>query len=100
MVTALLARLTSIAAVAPMMVLARTPPEEVGAPTQTQKPAPPAEIVPLLVMPPAKIEKMTKRPALAAEIAPVLVMPPVKVETGRRAIPVAAEIAPVLVMPP
>jgi hypothetical protein len=64
-------------------------------------------IVPLLVIPPMKVatpdrvSKPTPMPADPAEIVPILITPPANVDTLLRSMPEApAAILPVLVMPP
>ena len=59
-------------------------------------------MAPPALLPTNRAPLLTKMPALPAEIVPLLVTPPVKVETPRAEMPlaIAAEIVPALTMPP
>jgi hypothetical protein len=60
---------------------------------------PPAEINPLLLMPPENTEPATKTAVPPADIVPRLPIPPIKV-VANATTPFCAEIVPLLVTPP
>ena len=90
----------ALAAAAKILPLLLMPPAKVSLPPAEMPPSP-AEIVPLLAMPPWSVVTLTLMPSWADEIAPLLLTPPVRTDTEPMLMPMLpAEMVPLLVTPP